>query len=343
MKDGPLVTRAGGHSPREGQAPAPGRPPVRLPGRGPAGQGRRYLPAWVVLGVVAGTTALLAWLPLPFLVVAPGQVFDLAQMVRVPGAGATGPGVGLVTVAAHPARGWEVALALFHPWQEVTSTASLPLPVEQYMEAERLLFRESAHFAAVAAFSLAGDRVEPAGGGVVVQWVTPDSPLHGRIRPGEVLEGYPTTFHLRRGLREHGLVRVWVGGGELQLGPGDLRGVGLATVDPAVPGVPLTLSGEEVGGPSGGLACGLEVLRQLGRVSIAAGLRVAATGTLDPSGEVGRTGGVALKARAARAAGVGLFLVPAGQEEEARRAAPGLEVAGVGSLAEAVAILALRR
>ncbi|MBC7340049.1 MAG: hypothetical protein H5U04_09380, partial [Firmicutes bacterium] len=51
----------------------------------------------------------------------------------------------------------------------------------------------------------------------------------------------------------------------------------------------------------------------------------------------------ALKARAARAAGVGLFLVPAGQEEEARRAAPGLEVAGVGSLAEAVAILALRR
>ncbi|MEW5934843.1 MAG: hypothetical protein AB1816_14805, partial [Bacillota bacterium] len=67
--------------------------PVRRPGRGPAGQGRRYLPAWVVLAVVAGTTALLAWLPLPFLVVAPGQVFDLAQMVRVPGAGAAGPGV----------------------------------------------------------------------------------------------------------------------------------------------------------------------------------------------------------------------------------------------------------
>jgi len=305
---------------------------------------RTGVPRWVKLAAGLGLGLLLAWLPSPFLVLSPGRVFDLADIIAVPGSVTGGRGVGMVTVAACPGRAWEVALALLHPWREVVWGRSLPLPVEQYMAAERALFTESAQFAAAAALSLVEGQLEPAGKGILVQWVSRASPLASRLRPGDVLEGYPTTFHLRRELGERGFALVRVSGGkELRVRADDLRGVGLASLEPVVPGFPLQLKSQEVGGPSGGLACGLEILRQLGKLDIPAGVRVVATGSLDPAGEVGRTGGVDLKARAAWQAGADLFLVPAQQEEEARRAAPGLRVVGVTSLTQAVAaVQALR-
>lgn len=317
-------------------AGAGGRAPV------PRGAGaRRAAVRWA--GRVAGLVlaGLLAWMPSPFLVLAPGRVFDLGAVVRVAGeAHRPAPGVGMVTVEARRARGWEVAVGLFHPGRELVWARSLPLPVEQYMGAERLLFAESVQFAGAAALSLMGEPVEAEGDGVLVQWVAPGSPLGSRLRAGDVLEGYPTTHHLRRALRERGSALVRVRGGILELRSGDLRGVGLVTLRPRVPGLRVEiLNTGGVGGPSAGLACALELLRQLGGLSLPGGARVVATGAIEPSGEVGGSGGISLKAEAARRAGADLFLVPAGAEEEARRAAPGLRVVGVRTLAEAVAAL----
>ncbi|MDI6895134.1 MAG: hypothetical protein AB1503_01475 [Bacillota bacterium] len=303
---------------------------------------RARVSGWARAGAGLVLAVALAWIPSPFLALAPGHVFDLSGVVKV-GGGGHDPGVsglGMVTVEARRARGWEVALDLFHPGRELVWARSLPLPVEQYMNAERLLFVESVQFAGVTALSLMGRPVEVAGDGILVQWVTPGAPLAARLQPGDILEGYPTSFHLRRVLWERGWASVRVRGETVELGPDDLRGLGLVTLHPRVPGLSLEVANAGgVGGPSAGLACALELLRQLGELPLAPGAKVVATGSIDPSGEVGRTGGVALKARAAKGAGADLFLVPSGQEEEARGAAPGLRVVGVSSLAQAVAAM----
>ena len=65
---------------------------------------------------------------------------------------------------------------------------------------------------------------------------------------------------------------------------------------------------------------------------------MAATGTVEPSGEVGPVGGVEQKAVAAHDAGANLFLVPAAEVEEAEGSE--LRVEGVTSLERALAALA---
>ncbi len=103
----------------------------------------------------------------------------------------------------------------------------------------------------------------------------------------------------------------------------------------------------QVGGPSAGLAFTLGILDLITPGDLAGGRHVAVTGTINPDGSVGAIGGVQQKAAAARAAGVDLLLVPAGQAaselERARAlAGDGLEVVTVHTLDEALAELAAR-
>ena len=96
-----------------------------------------------------------------------------------------------------------------------------------------------------------------------------------------------------------------------------------------------------VGGPSAGLAFTLALLDALSPGSLTGGLRVAATGAIQPSGRVAEVGGVRQKTIAVRDAGAQLFLVPAAQEAVARAAAAGsaLVVQGVRTLDDALDVL----
>jgi Lon-like protease len=101
----------------------------------------------------------------------------------------------------------------------------------------------------------------------------------------------------------------------------------------------------EVGGPSAGLAFTLALLEDLTPGELTGGDRVAVTGTVAIDGSVGPVGGVAQKAAAVREAGVAVFLVPAAlsDAELARvreRAGPRTEVVPVGTVEEAIAVLA---
>lgn len=78
-----------------------------------------------------------------------------------------------------------------------------------------------------------------------------------------------------------------------------------------------------IGGPSAGLLFGLGVYDTLTPGSLTDGATVAGTGTLAPDGSVGPIGGVAQKIAASREAGAELFLVPAGNCDEARGARNG--------------------
>jgi Lon-like protease len=95
-----------------------------------------------------------------------------------------------------------------------------------------------------------------------------------------------------------------------------------------------------IGGPSAGLAMTLGVMDALSKVSITGGMKVAATGTIDPEGNVGAVGGVPEKTIAVENAGATLFLVPPANYGQATGAAsPGLKVVAVSTLDQALAAI----
>jgi PDZ domain-containing secreted protein len=108
-------------------------------------------------------------------------------------------------------------------------------------------------------------------------------------------------------------------------------------VGPPAPAVGLDFHGTS--GSSSGLAGALALVDALGPAPLAAGRRIAVTGTVSPSGEVGPIGGLRQKAVAARRAGATVLVVPTDEVEIARRYAGGLSVVGASTLAHAVEAL----
>ncbi|RBY86630.1 PDZ domain-containing protein [Blastococcus sp. TF02A-30] len=97
---------------------------------------------------------------------------------------------------------------------------------------------------------------------------------------------------------------------------------------------------EDVGGPSAGLMLTLGILDLVGDDDLTAGAVIAGTGTINGEGEVGPIGGIGLKMVAAREIGAELFLVPAGNCEEALAADdPGFPLAEVATLEDALTAL----
>jgi PDZ domain-containing protein len=93
---------------------------------------------------------------------------------------------------------------------------------------------------------------------------------------------------------------------------------------------------DRIGGPSAGMVFALGVYDLLTPGSLTGGRRVAGTGTIDATGEVGAIGGIASKMVGARQAGATLFLAPAANCAEVVGHVPaGLRVVRVGTLHEA--------
>lgn len=109
-----------------------------------------------------------------------------------------------------------------------------------------------------------------------------------------------------------------------------------------VTGMPfaVTLRSDGIVGPSAGLSFTLGLLQLLSKGDLTGGRRIAATGTMSMSGQVGDVGGVAQKTAAVRAAGATVFLVPPDEVAAARaHAGASLRVLGVSSIGQAVAAL----
>ncbi len=74
--------------------------------------------------------------------------------------------------------------------------------------------------------------------------------------------------------------------------------------------IPVSIATSDIGGPSAGLAMTLGIMDKLSSGNLTRGRVVAATGTIDPAGNVGDVGGVAQKTIAVERAGATVFLVP---------------------------------
>lgn len=103
---------------------------------------------------------------------------------------------------------------------------------------------------------------------------------------------------------------------------------------------PIKFGLEHVGGPSAGLMFSLAIVDKLTPEDLANNQLVAGTGTITPDGKVGPIGGIPQKMFAARDRGTQLFLAPEGNcKQVLNQAPPELNVAKVGTLAEAVSVL----
>jgi Lon-like protease len=205
-----------------------------------------------------------------------------------------------------------------------------------------------------------GYRVRAAPIGVLVAGVFEGTPAVGKLRPGDVIVGIDggkvrSQDELRRRLasvRPGEVVELDVRNGT------DLRRVTIKTAaDPQRPSravlgiaieqaasvkLPLAVSVDtgDIGGPSAGLAFGLDVMEELGR-DVDRGYKVAATGELELDGTVIPVGGLKQKTIGARQSGVDVFVVPAGDNAAiARRHAGGMRVLAVRSFDQALRKLA---
>jgi PDZ domain-containing protein len=117
-------------------------------------------------------------------------------------------------------------------------------------------------------------------------------------------------------------------------------GIALQTqVSPRLP-FPVSVDAGDIGGPSAGLAFTLAILDALSNGKLTGGHRVAATGTMDPEGDVGDVGGVKEKTVAVEKAGAQIFFVPKVEYAAAMSEAKGgLQVVPVTTLDQVLRIL----
>ena len=93
-------------------------------------------------------------------------------------------------------------------------------------------------------------------------------------------------------------------------------------VKPVLP-FPVSVNAGAIGGPSAGLAFTLAILDALSNGKLTGGHKVAATGTIDPQGDVGEVGGVQEKTVAVEKAGAQVFFVPKAEYADAESVAHG--------------------
>jgi PDZ domain-containing protein len=104
--------------------------------------------------------------------------------------------------------------------------------------------------------------------------------------------------------------------------------------------VKVTVHTTDIGGPSAGLAMTLGIMDKLSSGRLTGNRIVAATGTIDPNGNVGDVGGVAEKTVAVERAGATVFFVPTVELATAEsKASPQLHVYGVSTLDQVLRIL----
>lgn len=324
---------------------------------------RRRRRPWLIL---AATAAVLYFVPTGLYVLEPGIVADTVGMVTVQGGARDAAGrFMLVTVAARPA-GLGLVLwkaldpdAVLAPERALIPRGKDP---ESFFADARLQMRESQVFAVCAALRHFALPAQVGGRGFRVLGVFPGTPADGVLFPGDIVVsagGRPVQtsddFRLavqavppgrrlavvvqRDGRRREAVLEA--GEGVRRSGFGGL-GIEGVTEDPAARfPVSVDFRVGEVAGPSAGLMFALEVLDQLDRSrDLTGGRTVAGTGIIWPSGEVGAVGGVRQKVAAARRAGAEVFLAPAAEADEARRATGSMRVIPVNTLEEAVAALA---
>ncbi len=331
-----------------------------------AGRRRRGRAVAVVAAVVLVAGMLLAaTLDLDYIAFYPGDTEPTGGRIEIEGAEVFVPdgGFAFVTVRSRePLSPIELLVARLDSTVDVFDREEIlgDLSSDERQTVNQQLMlgsQETAELVALEALGL--DLVT--GSGAEIMAVVPDSAADGVLDEGETVVGIDGTEidfgpDLARAVGDRSpgdgvvLSVVPAGGGEAEdrtvvLGDGGDRAllgvqVGTRDLDIDEPPVDIEFEASGIGGPSAGLAWTLTIIDDLTPGELTGGGRVAVTGTIEITGDVGRIGGVRQKVAAARREGMEYFIVPADDADDALSAAGDeIEIVGVETLDDALDFL----
>jgi len=269
---------------------------------------------------------------------------------------------------------WDRLTDFMHPENDIVPTAVVTggATATQYDQQNTEAMASSQEYAKVAALRRLGYAVTEQGDGALVVQVEPSTPAASQLQPGDVITTADGTAikvasdltaviaSLKAGDDIHLSVRRPAGAkatvlaltvGTVACGsrcPGapqrPLMGIGVGTDDQSFvfpKTVNLSISTTGIGGPSAGLAFTLGAIDALTTRDITGGHLVAATGTIDPDGNVGDVGGVKQKTIAVIRQHCQYFIVPSVEYATAEAQARGhhLTIVPVDTLEQALTFL----
>lgn len=314
----------------------------------------RRMPARTLsaFGVTIALLGLLFW-PTGQLVTTPGIAFDMNRYAHAPDGQPSGRIDG-VLVISRPAFLADRLYARLFPHYAFEPIEELGMQLTEYNELVRTLKTDAEAAGSAVAYQRLGLGEGIRMRGARITAIAKDSPAAGALRAGDLILSVEGRTVLSTADLTDAMTDVQPGASViLTVQRGDRRiDVTAATgpsadepvravfgilvenmLDPDVPeGIAYRRYFMHEGGPSHGAMLALALIDQLTPGGVTGGLHVAGTGTIGPGGIVGRIGGVRQKAYTVSRTGADVFFVPAGQETEARKGAPGLRIVPVKTL-----------
>ena len=295
----------------------------------PAHPGRFAAYAVVAVGLVAA-----AWVPIPYYSEGPGPARDVLPRISYPGpteGAARYDPTGSLELTTVRYRQLTPMLALA-AWIDDTQTivpAAVVYPTDvptQVVEQRGVSQMDQSKIAATAvALRAVGRYPKDHDPGALIENVAEQCPAEGELFPGDIItevddrrvrsasqasrlfdripDDRPLHFVLDvDGQTEHATFA------RAPCGPNGESLVGISMID-AFP-FTVTMTSEEIGGPSAGLMWALGLYELLTPEDLTAGRTIAGTGEIGPDGTVYPIGGIQDKVVAAQRAGATLFLAP---------------------------------
>ena len=328
---------------------------------------RQTWTAAVAALVFVALAAIIAMVPVPFVVWTPGATYDLlGEVADQPAISITGadtyPTDGQLRMATVSVTRSDAALtlpeALFSYWlpnRQVLPREAVYRPgldSAQIQDDSARQMGSSQSLAAVAALRAAGVRVVER---PMVESVYKTGPAAGLLEPGDLITAVDNTRtstveQVREAIRKHKIGDVV----KFDLIRGDVPLAQSVTTKPSeqepdVPVVGITMSigftyapeitfgiDAGIGGSSAGLMFALAIYDQLTPGSLSNGAVVAGTGTIDTTGRVSAIGGVQEKIAAAARDGATVFLLPTGNCADVGEVPDGMRLLPVENLGDAL-------
>lgn len=320
-----------------------------------------------VLALIIATAAVVEFRHIPYYSLSPGPTAKVSELITVPVANRhTVRGtLLLVTVYQTPLTTASYLRAKLSHDDEVFPAQAIlgGLPASELLKLDELEMNQSQQAAEVAALRRLGYHIPEQGTGVLVDGVLNNTPAFGHLKVGDTvvsMDGRPTltdtalvalltkhhpgetvTLDVQDAKNRPRTVSV-----KLAKRPKDpsvgFLGIETLTRDEHfnLP-IKVSINSDGIGGPSAGLSFTLGIIDMLTSGKLVGGHVFAATGTIDPDGNVGDVGGVAEKTVSVTNAGATLFLVPPQELATARaHAGPHLQVVAVSTLQQALDAIA---
>ncbi|EUJ32059.1 putative protease [Listeria floridensis FSL S10-1187] len=273
------------------------------------------------------------FIPVPYYITKPGSADELSSLVRVKGHESEAQGsFSLVTIAMAKANIYTYGLAKFLPYHELEMESDVRYEDEsdeEYNVRQMYMMNESKNNAIQVAYKAAGQKVEVKYDGIYVMSVKSSVPAAEYLHAGDLITAIDEkTFQSSnefiayvKSKKPGDIVRVnYVH--EKKKREADIKltkldkkgtaGIGITLVDDEKLTVEpkISIDSEKIGGPSAGLMFSLEIYSRFLETDLTNGVKIAGTGTISASGEVGRIGGIDQKVVAADKSGAKIFFAP---------------------------------